>query len=555
MTFRKAASEHGAGEAGEVPGSTTTANPATLQGTNGSRQADDSRWAIPVPSPAYRIAEELEKQEAKPSKTIPPGLLKEMQKWREEIVQWQEEQQQEDQQRQARYSHVPEAPEPPRDCPYTITITEAGSGYKKPQLGDTVRTGYVVALKEDGSIIDSRPDFEYRLGGGERGLGEVTHTSLEWALVQLRRGEVASVSCTLNDLFIAGAPALTEHGSEARAVLEVGLFEILSTKDCSFFKGAGEIVKEVIKEGIGAWCDNPTDEGSAMLRIEEIRSANGARIFPLDGAGPVEVLVTPGNGKVCDALECAMLEMRQHETALVTCRDPSMCIGSVPQVLRSPPDQGVIIRVTLTDYSKGPDVLSFDEEDRFKFAMRRKTEATRLFAEKRFHLARERYRRILELFHHIDKPKLKERFDGKLELLQSCKDLRKACRLNSAACSLKVDDPVRAKEMCDAVLLTDPENAKGLYRRAQAHFQREDYIQACIDLRRLLDTGGTIEEARRLLKRATDLQKASDRKQRKGFGYNRMIDEMRRDPRSINHDCMDTLVDVPGVEGTPISAR
>ncbi|CAJ1375694.1 unnamed protein product [Effrenium voratum] len=89
-------------------------------------------------------------------------------------------------------------------------------------------------------------------------------------------------------------------------------------------------------------------------------------------------------------------------------RDVSFLAGGLPfgdQPL--PRAKSYTIRVTLLDFNPGPDAASFDEEDRLTFALRRKAEANRLFKEARFRLSRRRYRDITELFHHLDRPKVK----------------------------------------------------------------------------------------------------------------------------------------------------
>ncbi|CAE8610955.1 unnamed protein product [Polarella glacialis] len=380
-------------------------------------------------------------------------------------------------------------------------------------------------------------DFEYELASGDRGQGEVLGKVLDGILVQMRRGQVASVTHPLKDLFPSGSPQVLQYGPEAIAICEVKLMEIYVTKDCSFTKNAGEVVKEVVKDGIGAWCDNPTDEGMAVLRIEEVRTEEGVRIFPDPDGSSLELCVAVGDGQVCDALECAMLEMRQHETAMVTCLDPSFCIGGQPLGNKANlPGKGKLtLRVTMLDYNKGPDAMSFEEDDRLTFALRRKAEATRLFGEGRFRLARERYRKIIELFHHVDRPKMKDRFLGQPELFQECRKLRIDCRLNLALCSLKLQDPEPAREACDEVLKQVPENTKALYRRAQAHILQQDYVQACHDLQRVVDIDPSIDDARRLLEKTAKLRSQCDRKQRGQLKFEKMVSRI-SDDRSDKHN-------------------
>eukprot|EP00440_Ansanella_granifera_P029056 gb/GFBE01031563.1/.p1 GENE.gb/GFBE01031563.1/~~gb/GFBE01031563.1/.p1 ORF type:complete len:569 (+),score=183.42 gb/GFBE01031563.1/:1-1707(+) len=509
-------------------------------------------FSAPAPSPSYVMSEELERLEKAKQMptTIPQDIKDDMQRWRLELAKAHEEKE-----RQAKAQK-----EGPGVAPgfFHLTVVDEGCGHRKPQVGSKVKLGYAVVLESDESVLDMKPEFEYVLGQEERGTGEVLASVLDGMLVQMRRGEVASITHPVGDLFPSSAPQVQRSGPEVdRAVCEVTLHEIYVTKDCSFEKGAEEVMKEVVKDGVGAWCDNPTDEGMAVIRIEEVRTSEGAKIFPEPGASAMELCASMGDGQVCDALECALLEMRQHETALVTCTNSALLLGgapfgdSLPAVAQQA--RALTLRVTLLDYNKGPDAASFDEEDRLPFALRRKAEANRLFGEGRFRLARERYRQINLLFHHLDRPKTKDRFLGKPELFQDCRKLRIDCRLNIAACSIKLQDPKAAKEACDLVLQQVPESTKAFFRRAQAHMQQRDFVQACRDLQRLLEIDPKLLEARRLLEKAKKLREDSDKKQKGAIKCDRMVSKI-KDDRTDKYDYLDAPLDMDEMEGLPVSA-
>jgi len=225
----------------------------------------------------------------------------------------------------------------------------------------------------------------------------------------------------------------------------------------------------------------------------------------------MELEITVGNGEVCDALECAVLEMRRHEFALVRCWDTSLCAGGAPFESAELPEGGAVFKVGLLDYKKGPNTQKLNEEDRIQFVLRRKAMAHRLLGEGRYYLARERYLRCAALFFGVDRKKSWERLYGMPELRQKCKDLRTTCWMNAALCSLKLGDPKHAKVLCDMVLQQTPECTKALFRRAQAHCQRSDFVQARLDLVRVLDIDGTVEEAKVLLSKVRKYEACSDR--------------------------------------------
>ncbi|CAJ1416961.1 unnamed protein product [Effrenium voratum] len=486
------------------------------------------------PSASYAWVDQIERQETlaeMKSRQPPEDLGDDLEKFRMHVEQAQKEK---DEAKAA-------AQMGPRIAPglFDLITVEEGHGHRKPQVRGKVKIRYAVVLQEDASILDAKDEFEYVLGQ-QLGAGEVLSSLLDGMLQQMRRGQVASLTHPLKEFFPPQAPAIARHGPDSLAVCEVALLEIYVTKDCSFAKDAGEVVKEVVKDGVGDWCNNPSDEGMAVLRIEQVVTSEGAKLFDT----PLEQCVTVGDGQVCDALECAVLEMRPHETALVTCRDVSFLAGGLPfgdQPL--PRAKSYTIRVTLLDFNPGPDAASFDEEDRLTFALRRKAEANRLFKEARFRLSRRRYRDITELFHHLDRPKVKDRFLGKLDLFQECRKLRLECRLNSAACSVKLQDPKAAREACDLVLHQMPENTKALYRRAQAYMLQRDFAEASKDLRRLLEIDPSIQEASRLLEKAVRQRKDVDQKQKGALKYDAMVGRL-ADDRSEKYTYLTADMDV-----------
>lgn len=68
------------------------------------------------------------------------------------------------------------------------------------------------------------------------------------------------------------------------------------------------------------------------------------------------------------------------------------------------------------------------------------------------------------------------------EKLQAIYHINSIVCLNIAAVELKLNNAENAKNSCDEVLLSDPSNAKALYRRGQAHVVLKNYDDALVDL-------------------------------------------------------------------------
>jgi tetratricopeptide (TPR) repeat protein len=76
------------------------------------------------------------------------------------------------------------------------------------------------------------------------------------------------------------------------------------------------------------------------------------------------------------------------------------------------------------------------------------------------------------------------------------KALKLSCCNNLAQCFLKLEMWSKAIDNCTMALELDPDNAKALFRRAQAHVEGKDHELAVKDLKRLGTTSsprGTLE--------------------------------------------------------------
>merc|ERR1712107_883915 len=158
-----------------------------------------------------------------------------------------------------------------------------------------------------------------------------------------------------------------------------------------------------------------------------------------------------------------------------------------------------------------------------------------LFKQGRTALALERYKKVVEMFWHIDSVK-----DETMKT--KAKDLKRVCELNEAACFLKVKEYAEAKKACDIVLKDQPNNVKAMFRKAQACYEMKD-IQDCIrNLKHLIEIDAQNKEARALMKKAQVAQKEDDKKS-KGLFTNMCkalgkgpIPEPYKEKKSVNED-------------------
>jgi len=359
-----------------------------------------------------------------------------------------------------------------------------GSGWKEPKDGEEVMCSIKVTNK-DGSTIEEKPSVEYVLGSGV--LGPISK-AVDKALKGMKKGEQAKLICTKD----------YAYGDERPdgANIELTLEQLYETKDVSFGKDKS-IMKKQVKEGEG-W-DTPKDNSKVTLKVEAATDGTAA----LRGFAAKTLEFTAGNGEVCDALECAVSEMKKGERSLLTCTTPQKCVEE-QLGLKEITAEKVALTLELTEFEKAKDTWSMSEEEKVEYAGARKDVGGSLFKKGRIHLAMERYKKVIDMFSYID--------NFKEENKTKAKEFKKLCELNRAACQLKLKDYTEAKKSCQNVLKDEPENIKGLFRRAQADLGLKNFMDCQRDLKKVIELDPQNKEARVLLKEANAGQKEDDKK-------------------------------------------
>merc|ERR1712217_207245 len=361
-----------------------------------------------------------------------------------------------------------------------------GSGWKKPKDGDEVRITLKV-LGKDGNVIDEKLDFEYVLGSNV--LGPVAR-AVDKALTEMKKSEEVSLECT------------PEYAGPDGTRIELTLNQMYETKDVSLGKDKS-IMKKQIVEGDGY--DTPKDCSKVKLQVE--RATDGSNELAGFTAKTLEFVA--GNGEVCDALECAVAEMKAEEKAVLTCIKPLDC-SEVQLGLKDGSAEKIVLTLELLEFEKAKDTWSMSEDEKLEFAADRKNVGGALFRAGRVQLALERYKKVISLFSYLDSIK----DEGKKA---NAKELKLACELNSAACSLKSKDFAEVRKSCNNVLKEDSCNVKALFRRAQAHLGRKNFTDCISDLKKLVEVDPQSRDARSLLKEAQAGQKEEDKKSKGMF--------------------------------------
>lgn len=413
--------------------------------------------------------------------------------------------------------------------------TVEGSGWKKPKQGDEVLLDLKVTAK-DGTIVDEKSTFEYELGSETLGcLGRTVNK----ALLDMKKGEEVQLTCTKEY-------ALGEETPDG-ATISLTLKQVYETKDVSFAKDKS-LMKKQIAEGDGY--DTPKDCAKVKLKVDTATDGSSA----LAGFTTAILEFTAGNGEVCDALECAVSEMKKEEKAVLTCSAPKLV--AEPQLgLKDVSVEKVVLTLELIEFEKPQDTWNMSEDEKLEFGAARKDVGSNLFRAGRLHMALERYKKVINLFAYID--------NMKEENKTKAKDLKKVCELNSAACQLKFKEFSEVKKHCDNVLKDDSANAKALYRRAQAHLGLKNFQDCIADVKKHLEVEPKSREARALFKEAQAGQKEEDKKS-KGLFAN-MCKALGKGPipppgvakspmDDMDEDMEDDADEPPPAEADPVAA-
>ncbi|KAJ3023712.1 hypothetical protein HKX48_001602 [Thoreauomyces humboldtii] len=187
------------------------------------------------------------------------------------------------------------------------------------------------------------------------------------------------------------------------------------------------------------------------------------------------------------------------------------------------------------DYVREP--WEMETIDKYREAPIRKDEGAELYKRGKYELALEKYTRALSLLESVststvvqDMTRKSEDENGHQEIkLETLASLTRACRLNYAACKLKLQDYPPVVVQCTEVLNSDPTNVKAVFRRGQAYTRiGRDLDLAQADYERmesLLEKSGNVDkqssEWKELRAEQLLLQtklKAHREKERKMFG-------------------------------------
>ncbi|PNF35974.1 hypothetical protein B7P43_G03542 [Cryptotermes secundus] len=267
--------------------------------------------------------------------------------------------------------------------------------------------------------------------------------------------------------------------------------------------------KEMIAEGV--WGDRPREGGKCVIIIDDIVTENIA-LDEIQWAAASVYLSSDFNGSLIvgdsdtdidRSLERCIRTMLHMEVSL-------MIVTFVPKTLHesSLKARTVKCKVQLKEIHNEPYIFEWSDSKKYDLAVHHKVRGVELYKCGRTRDAFFRFSRALKLLVTIvpfeDGFSAKQRDDVMSLHVLLCN--------NIASCHLHYKNYSYAIEMCNKVLVLEPNNIKALFRRAVAYMETQEFEQAKEGLNRvqLLDPGNTA--ARRKEKELKQRKSESDAK-------------------------------------------
>ncbi|KAF5955494.1 hypothetical protein HYC85_008350 [Camellia sinensis] len=259
------------------------------------------------------------------------------------------------------------------------------------------------------------------------------------------------------------------------AILNIDL-ELVSFKPVINVTDDSKVMKKILKEGEGTLTAN---DGAAVT-IRYTAMLEDGTVFEKKGfeEGPLEFITD--EEEVIAGLDLAAATMKKREQAILTIASEYGFGGTEAKcdLAVVPPNSTIVYEVEMLDFVKAADYVSEDVS----------------FGDD----------------------------DQKL-----VKALRVSCRLNGAACSLKLNDFHEAIKLCSKVLDVEFHNIKALYRRAQAYMEIADLDLAELDIKKALEADSQNRELKLIQKNLK--QRQAESKKRDAKLYSNMFARMTKD--------------------------
>jgi len=382
-------------------------------------------------------------------------------------------------------------------------IVTEGEKWENPKVLDEVFVKYEGRL-EDGTVVSKSDGVEFAVKDG------YFCPALAKAVKTMKKGE--KVLLTVKPQYGFGEQGRPASGDEGavppNATLHIDL-ELVSWKTVTLIGDRKRILKKVLKEGEGY--ERPND--GAVVRVRLIGKLEDGTIFVKkghDGEEPFEFKTD--EEQVIEGLDITVVNMKKGEVALARI-PPEHAFGSAEtkqDLAVVPPNSTVFYEVELVSFEK--DKESWDlksNTEKIEAASKKKDEGNAWFKMGKYAKASKRYEKAAK---YIE-------YDSSFsEEKKQSKALKISCKLNNAACKLKLKEYREAEKLCTKVLELESTNVKALYRRAQAYIELVDLDLAEMDIKKALEIDPDNRDVKLVYKTLKEKMREYNRRDAKFYG-------------------------------------
>ncbi|KAK3154129.1 hypothetical protein QOZ80_2BG0186510 [Eleusine coracana subsp. coracana] len=383
-------------------------------------------------------------------------------------------------------------------------VLAEGEKWENPRDLDEVFVKFEARL-EDGTVVSNSDGIEFTVKDGH------FCPAISKAVKTMKKNEKALL--TVKPQYGFGEEGRPTSGEEAvvppNATLHIDL-HLVSWKTVTEIGNDKKIIKKILQEGEGY--DRPND--CAVVRVRLTGKLENGTLFVKkghDGEEPFEFKTD--EDQVIEGLDKAVSSMKRGEVALVTL-PPKHAFGAnetKQDLAIVPPNSSICYEVELVSFDKEKESWDLkDNTEKIEAAAKKKDEGNVWFKIGKYARASKRYGKALNFVEYDSSYSEEEK--------KLSKALKISCKLNNAACKLKLKDYKEAKELCTEVLELDSTNVKAFYRRAQAYIGLVDLDLAEEDIKRALEIDPENRDVQMGYRRLKEKVKEYNRRDAKLYG-------------------------------------
>lgn len=382
-------------------------------------------------------------------------------------------------------------------------ILKEGEKWENPKDPDEVLVNYEAKL-EDGTVVSKADGVEFIVEEGH------FCPALVKAVKTMKKGE--KVLLTVKPQYGFGEKGKPASGNEGavppNATLNIEL-ELVTWKTVYNVTDDKKVVKKILKEGEGY--ERPNE--GAVVKLKLTGKLQDGTIFVNKGHSEDDLFeFKTDEEQVIEGLDRVVTSMKNREVALLTIA-PEYGFGSSEskqELATVPPNSTLYYEVELVSFDKEKESWDMNTEEKIEAAGKRKEEGNALFKAGKYARASKRYEKAAKLIEYDTSFSEEEK--------KQSKALKVTCKLNNAACKLKLKDYKEAEKLCTKVLELESANVKALYRRAQAYMNMADLDLAEFDIKKALEIDPNNRDVKLEYKVLKEKMKEYNKKDAKFYG-------------------------------------